>query len=458
MRQVRAEAKYDLMVRVRLSQEMVQPYTAQLLDWGGRWDVVARRLVTAALTRGLTDRARLVVPLSPSAPTWACDEVPPVACVEGGDGTDQAALVPLVLGVLLDPVQARRLMDLGPDAEDADASAAFRNFWGPRSEMRRFQDSSIREAVVWECDEAERTQVVKWIALYVLQRHCRLQPSSVLVQPAWLSPALTLPGATADDTELRCHRMLVTFEQLAMRIRNVPLPLGVMAVQGVDPAFRYASTFGPSWERGRAAADGGSSGVIAPSTLRVMVRLEASGKWPSDLDAISHIKTAFYIRLAKGLDGKENMAARVAHDGLRVALKGFVFVLELYVEMELHLRTQLNQRLETSRHASADPEAVLAELAESKDTLAELQHRYTVLPLVTGMLHSVHTATPSFSGAVRLAKRWVGWMRWGRREKGRGAKVSGSEGGFEWTFLRLSKTLVFFSAFDSVLRTSSRRT
>lgn len=31
-------------------------------------------------------------------------------------------------------------------------AADFRQFWGSRSELRRFQDGAIREAVVWEAE------------------------------------------------------------------------------------------------------------------------------------------------------------------------------------------------------------------------------------------------------------------------------------------------------------------
>ena len=50
-------------------------------------------------------------------------------------------------------------------------ASAFRSFWGGISELRRFQDGSINEAVVWEssCD-AEARRIIKKIILHLLKR------------------------------------------------------------------------------------------------------------------------------------------------------------------------------------------------------------------------------------------------------------------------------------------------
>ena len=40
------------------------------------------------------------------------------------------------------------------------AAAKFRQFWGEKAELRRFQDGNIAEAVVWDVGPAERHTVV----------------------------------------------------------------------------------------------------------------------------------------------------------------------------------------------------------------------------------------------------------------------------------------------------------
>lgn len=52
-----------------------------------------------------------------------------------------------------------------------EKATAFRSFWGSISELRRFQDGSINEAVVWEssCD-AEGRRIVEKIIVHLLNR------------------------------------------------------------------------------------------------------------------------------------------------------------------------------------------------------------------------------------------------------------------------------------------------
>ena len=48
---------------------------------------------------------------------------------------------------------------------------SFRSFWGEKSELRRFKDGSILEAVVWPCNSlAERRTVCGRIIKHLLQR------------------------------------------------------------------------------------------------------------------------------------------------------------------------------------------------------------------------------------------------------------------------------------------------
>ena len=55
----------------------------------------------------------------------------------------------MTIGLLLDTDHAFSIVNMGPPADSPEA-AEFHSFWGERSELRRFQDGSINEAVVWE--------------------------------------------------------------------------------------------------------------------------------------------------------------------------------------------------------------------------------------------------------------------------------------------------------------------
>lgn len=52
-----------------------------------------------------------------------------------------------------------------------EKASAFRSFWGGVSELRRFQDGSINEAIVWEssCD-AKGRRIIEKIILHLFNR------------------------------------------------------------------------------------------------------------------------------------------------------------------------------------------------------------------------------------------------------------------------------------------------
>ncbi len=87
---------------------------------------------------------------------------------------------------------------------------------------------------------------------------------------------------------------------------------GVVQVQGVAPALRHCEPFAPlaSLPQGSQALMKRRAGVATPTadmtplhapSLRLLVTLETSGKWPDDLDAVRRVKAAFHVQLADAL-------------------------------------------------------------------------------------------------------------------------------------------------------------
>jgi U3 small nucleolar RNA-associated protein 22 len=79
----------------------------------------------------------------------------------------------VTLGLLLDTDHAFSIVNMGPPADSPEA-AEFHSFWGEKSELRRFQDGSINEAVVWEeanqCGVAGKRLVCYRIIQHLLHR------------------------------------------------------------------------------------------------------------------------------------------------------------------------------------------------------------------------------------------------------------------------------------------------
>ncbi|CAM9915213.1 unnamed protein product, partial [Choristocarpus tenellus] len=67
----------------------------------------------------------------------------------------------LTVGLVIDGVLSGRVVDKGPPAEDTQGATKFRQFWGDKSELRRFKDGSIVEAVVWKGQGALKHRVVE---------------------------------------------------------------------------------------------------------------------------------------------------------------------------------------------------------------------------------------------------------------------------------------------------------
>ncbi|KAK2159738.1 hypothetical protein LSH36_147g04014 [Paralvinella palmiformis] len=91
---------------------------------------------------------------------WNINESPPTKDV-----------MTLTFGLLLNPEAAMSMVDKGPSADSPEA-AEFRQFWGDKSELRRFQDGSICEAAVWSCKTlAERRKISAKIVKHILNRY-----------------------------------------------------------------------------------------------------------------------------------------------------------------------------------------------------------------------------------------------------------------------------------------------
>ena len=65
--------------------------------------------------------------------------------------------------------------------------------------------------------------------------------------------------------------------------------------------------------------------------------LEYSAKWPNDLSAILHIKTAFYARIAEELSTVKGILASPTSDFVDILKNGFVFRVRIAYEREVLL-------------------------------------------------------------------------------------------------------------------------
>ncbi|KAG7264330.1 hypothetical protein CRUP_009952 [Coryphaenoides rupestris] len=120
---------------------------SELMDHSGNYVHTALPYILSLLQQGLGQRIHLLShSLSPD-PEWSLEAEPP----------KHKAQPPLSFGLILRPEHAASVLERGPPA-DSPKAAAFRQLWGPRSELRRFQDGAITEAVL--CQQQKGPQAV----------------------------------------------------------------------------------------------------------------------------------------------------------------------------------------------------------------------------------------------------------------------------------------------------------
>ncbi|XP_037094201.1 nucleolar protein 6-like [Pollicipes pollicipes] len=286
--------------------------------------------------------------------------------------------------------QPATVVDKGPDSERRAEAAEFRAFWGTPAGTRRFQDGSIREAVVWRAETLhEHRMICRQVVLHLLRHHFKVSESEVRYvsdgPEELLCQTRQLPAFAYGSGEEAELALSASFGRLSALLRRMhALPLSVAAVHAAAPALRHAEPFPPLPEMyqalsGRSVRHGASQLLERQVELPlpwapvsdVVLQLEISGKWPEEPDAIRRVKAAFHLQMRTELTS-QGLTAAVRRDGVLVICDGFLFRLAVAYPREpalLRLRKQ--------------PEAAAL-------LLAGLQRQH-----------------PAYSASCRLALRWL---------------------------------------------------
>ncbi|ETV99310.1 hypothetical protein H310_08042 [Aphanomyces invadans] len=271
------------------------------------------------VAKALGDRVHRIRPVAikPSATTWALTETPP-------------SIHKVVIGLGVNPDNAHRIVDKGPEADNAVDAAAFRAFWKTKAELRRFKDGSIVEAVVW--DDVPPSQIVSQIVHTILPLH--FDDATVDGR------AIVSSNQTWNEVDYSINPLLRTWTALQSKLRDLDdtiLPLKVVDLQLIAPALR------------RTAADpptphplAGNSDVAPPqgakfvtTTLEpytVVMQFETSSSWPTTPDAVANAKLGFYVQIALALE--KFGACEVHEHGMDILVGGFPFRVVIVTERE----------------------------------------------------------------------------------------------------------------------------
>ncbi|KAF9700946.1 hypothetical protein EKO04_000487 [Ascochyta lentis] len=372
--------KYDATFEIPLSalglDSASDDYHEQISD-------ACRKLYTA-LTRALTDRVTSISFMMPQEDSWSIVTRRP----------QEKQRKSILINFATDPANANRTVDHGPAAENKQEAAAFRKFWGEKSELRRFKDGSITESVVWSLKEASAS-VIEQIVRYILQQHKIVQATNELKFTgdafAHLVSAGRIQGASGVAPFLPIMNAFATMEKDIRALEDLPLQL--RSIRAADAQLRYASVEPPT--AGHAPAS-------------VVLQFEGSGRWPDDLCAIQRTKIAFLLRISDllaeaeseyvsrvGLENSSQPAQNQAFLDV-TSTAGFTFRIRIYHDREV---TLFERQLKDKTLDAPSRESAAASLALYK-------REFVQSPLHSQVLQTLCTRFPALSPSIRLMKLW----------------------------------------------------
>ncbi|ROT42737.1 pre-rRNA processing protein Utp22 [Sodiomyces alkalinus F11] len=346
---------------------------------GPVWNFSLKAYTT--LQRALSDRASLIHIQTPSYSPWLITSVHPSDAVH------------ILIGVVFNPANMGRAMEYGPSAEARKEAAKFRQFWGDKSELRRFKDGSILECVAW--NDKSAAGICEEIVRYTLKLHLDVSPDTLRFQGSQIPAGLDFTPVDKDAFDMARR----AFQTLEHDIRSLEgMPLSVRRLAPVVSELRYASV--------KAPAIGFHTEVVPP--MDVHLSFEASSRWPENIVAIQEAKIDFLLDIDRRLRAANDSITTVL--GRDNALKesdnlayldvvydnGAAFRLRIHADLE---DTLLDRQV---KNKTLDPYI----RAEAEDALFSLNWYHKLLPLHTQSVASLCTRIAPLSPTIRMVKHW----------------------------------------------------
>ena len=328
---------------------------------------------------------------------------------EAADPNKQQAIT---FGILLNPENAFSSIDKGPAADGPEAKE-FREFWGDKSELRRFQDGFVCEAVYWPAKTAaEKRQIIVQSIEFILHKFAKLNASDFRVTLTQLDSFLQLKNVKFIEKDFRygtgeeaAFRISQSYETISKRLRNIDgLVLAITGVQGISPAFRTTEVFPPLGLNNDEGLTKEGCMIFnlnkhqkAPTyfkPLEIIVHFEGSGKWPDDIGALKRVKAAFYIELSKKIKSQYNVIAIPTVNHVDIYQDGFIFRVTVASTKEITLLRQVQT------------DGGLIKKIEN-DKANYLERKTEILPKISSALNGLSHQNVSFNVVCRLVKRWL---------------------------------------------------
>ncbi|KAI7934127.1 hypothetical protein MJO29_016558 [Puccinia striiformis f. sp. tritici] len=332
----------------------------------------------------------------------------------------------LQIGLVLDLAHAFNLVTYGPAPDSSPIELEeFCKFWGDRSDLRRFQDGSIKQCVNWDVrNPLERMQIVKQIIRWLLIQKLVFKDDGSVVwdligdfDDFLLENPNQVPKIyEKDPKELGFTNVMKCFNEFAKELKSLKennlIPLSITSIQPDSEYLRYSSVFVPGPRRLKDYNHQPSTTKFLPSLL-CQLKFESSGKWPEGLEAIQKIKAAMLVKIAEALEQTDQVVdSTIVFDRKALPISqhvtldvlhssGYVFKLMIcYEREELLLEEALAMDKSDPR---TTPECKTSWLIEA---LGEHRKTFIYARKHHDAITALQTRFPSFTYTVRLIKRW----------------------------------------------------
>lgn len=329
----------------------------------------AIRKIYNVLDRGLVPRIHA---MSISGDSW---EPWPILSNPGITNTRH-----FTVALLLDSAHAEKRVTLGPSNEEKNKIADFQEYWGNVASLRRFQDGTIRQAVVWPVTSQP---LCMEIAKYILTSHL----NATLSYPSHYNEILTFLKDSSPTDLTPFMKKYQSFSAMGGVICDVTgCPLRILGVHGTSSSLRYTSVDHPK-PYSVAVSDAVATGVI---------EVEGSSNWPGELIAFEQTKIAILLKISELL--QEQFPKYRAAVGLKPDKTGFLLVMtpEGYY-FDLTIMTKLDE----SVYSRAVTEGNLNERR-----LLQLQRETTHGVNHNRLISLMAVRHRYFSPTTRLLKLW----------------------------------------------------
>lgn len=346
---------------------------------GAVWDFCSETY--KVLKKAYGNRAQLVHIQKPPSKPWSLGASIP------------AEADTLLVGVIFDFTHMSRRLDKGPSAEEQKESAKFCQFWGDKSELRRFNDGNIVETIEW--NGTLPFQICEEITQYILGRHLKLTKEEIKFYGRDFSSIVSFSHVD----KLAFDSARKAFQTFERDVRNLEeLPLQIRQLAPVSSAARYSSIYTPMI--------GAYKGSVEPIEVNMM--FEASSKWPENLVAIQEAKIEFLLDIDRRLTtAHENITTYLGRENREVGTTNLTYLDVLYdngAAFRVRIHTDLEEQLMERQAKNNTLEHYVRD--EAQESLHKFRWHSDVLPLHTQTIATFSTRFFALSQTIRLVKQW----------------------------------------------------